>query len=46
MCVGNREGDVNFIYAMKLVPLEDLGYWEAKMSKCRNLSMQALFSIV
>ena len=40
---GNREDDIKFIHAMKLVALEDLGFWEAKVSKCRNLSMQALF---
>ena len=31
---------------MKLLPLEDLGFWEHKVSKCRNFSMQALYFIL
>ena len=31
---------------MKLMSLENLGFWEPKVSKCWKLSMQALFSFL
>ena len=40
------EGCIEFLYDVKLVSLEDLEFWEPKVSKCRKLSMQTLFSFL
>ena len=33
-------------YAMKSMPPKDLGFMKPKVSKCRKLSMQALFNFL
>ena len=38
------EGDTKFLYAMKLMPLEDLGFQSLKLSKSQKLLMQTLYS--
>ena len=38
--------DINFFYIIELEPLEDLGFWESKASKCQKFSIQALFKVL
>ena len=40
MRVEIKEGETKFPWAM--MSLQDLGFWESKVSKCRKLSMQTL----
>ena len=40
------EGYRRLLHIIKLVPLEDLGFWEPKVSECWKLSMQALLSFL
>ena len=40
------EGDTKILYAMKLVPPKDVGFWEFKVLKCQKLSMQAFFNFL
>ena len=39
-------GDIKFLYALTLVPPKYIGFQKPKVSKCRNLSMQTLFSFL
>ena len=36
------EGVANFLYVVKLVLLQNLGFQDPKVSGCRKISMQAL----
>ena len=36
-----RDGEFQFLYAMKLVSPKDLGFWELKVSKCWKVILNA-----